>query len=256
MRDALLLNWDNAGSIAVPAFVASATNGGFVAEGDPIPVRQFANTAAILQPYKVASISALSREMIESSNAEALITDALVRSAALAIDAAFFDATAANAARPAGILNGIAATGASNNAELSEAFADDMEDLINSVAQVGGNGPYYIVGRAGRIFMMAIRFATAYTNDKSIRLAISGALAAQIVAVAPKGIAAAIEPDPEIETASAGTLVMDTAPVTPDTTQTTKSLFQTDSIAVKVRWPVSWVVRNPQAVAWLTPTWK
>ena len=87
MSYGLVLNWGGYGSISVPAFVASAANSGFVADGDPIPVRQFVETPQTIIPHKVASISVLTREMMESSNAEQLIGDVLVRSAALAIDA-------------------------------------------------------------------------------------------------------------------------------------------------------------------------
>jgi hypothetical protein len=33
-------------------------------------------------------------------------------------------------------------------------------------------------------------------------------------------------------------------------------LFQTDSIALKMRWPVTWALRDPRGVAWTTPNWK
>jgi hypothetical protein len=69
-----------------------------------------------------------------------------------------------------------------------------------------------------------------------------------------------LSPIADIETARAGELHMsDTplpivsggAPASP-----ARSLFQTDSIAIKMRWPVTWAARDPRAVAWTTPTWK
>jgi hypothetical protein len=77
-----------------------------------------------------------------------------------------------------------------------------------------------------------------------------------IVVIAPKALVAALSSDPDVETVNSATLVMDTAPGTPDTTQATKGMFQTDSVAVKVRWPITWALRNPAAVAWLTPIWR
>jgi len=35
-----------------------------------------------------------------------------------------------------------------------------------------------------------------------------------------------------------------------------RSLYQTESIAIKCRWPVSWALRDSRAVAWTTPGWK
>jgi hypothetical protein len=84
----------------------------------------------------------------------------------------------------------------------------------------------------------------------------SSAAGANLYAIAPMALAAVLSPSPEVEPSNAATLVMDTAPVAPDQTQITKSMFQTDSMAIKVRWPISWALRDPRGFAWLTPTWK
>jgi len=252
LKQCLVLNWDGAGVISAPSFVASASNGGFVAEGNPIPVRQLASAPCQLLPYKLASIAVLTREMAESSNAEALISDALIRSAGLAADAALFDNAAASAARPAGLRNGIAATTASNNADMGEAFAEDFSSLINAVAAVGGNGPYCVVSGPGVAASMAVRFIN---NVGNLTVAASTAVGSDMIMIACPALVAALSPEPEVEAASAATLVMDTTPTAAGTMQE-RGLFQTDSIAVKVRWPVSWALRDPRGVAWLTPSWK
>jgi HK97 family phage major capsid protein len=79
----------------VPAIEATANAAGFVAEGAPIPVRDLATKSSALTPRKIAVITALSREMIESSNAEALVTNALIRSVGLALDGALLDSAPA-----------------------------------------------------------------------------------------------------------------------------------------------------------------
>jgi len=86
----------------------------------------------------------------------------------------------------------------------------------------------------------------------------STAVGNDLVGIAPQGIVAAFSADPDVETADTGTLVMDNAaPGTPGQTGASeRGLFQTDSIALKIRWPVSWMVRDSRAVAYLTPTWK
>ena len=255
MKACFTLAWDGAGIISVPAFVASANFAGFVQEGQPIPVRQFAVGPAQLQPYKLASIAALTREMVESGNAEALISDALVRSTGLALDAVFFGSAASSSAQPAGIRNGIAATTASNNSDLFEAFAEDISSLINSVSAVCGKGPYIIVGSAGRVTTMGMHYVSQ--NNPNVSLVASGAVGTDMVCIAPQAIAAALSADADVETANAATLVMDAAPGAAGTTGAgEKEVWQTDSIAVKVRWPVSWALRASGAVAWLTPAWK
>jgi hypothetical protein len=253
MSGGLVVSWDGYGAISVPTLVASAANGGFVAEGQPIPVRQFATQAALINPYKTASICVLTREMVESSNAEALISDALVKSAGMAIDATFFGSTAATAAAPAGIRNGIAALTPSASTDAFEAFFDDISSVLNSVGPVGGRGPFYIIGNVGRYGTMRQRFVF---EDPNLIVLPTSAVGADLVAIASKAVAAAISIDPDIETVNAAALVMDTAPGPAGTMGPERSVWQTDSVAVKVRWPVSWVLRDPRGVAWTTPVWK
>jgi hypothetical protein len=258
LKQCLVLDWDGAGIISAPGFTASANNAGFVQEGQPIPVRQLSVGPAQLQPYKLASIAALTREMIESGNAEALISDALVRSTGVALDAVFFGSGAATAAQPAGIRNGIAASAASGNADAFGAFFEDMATLLNAVAPVAGKGPVVIVGSLGRIASASARFGSikAEGDDATIIPIASPAAGNDIIVIAPKALVAALSADPDVETASAATLVMDTAPGAAGTMGPEKEMWQTESLAVKVRWPVSWALRNAAAVAWLTPAWK
>lgn len=257
LKQCLTLEWNGAGQISAPAFVAAASNSGFVKEGDPIPVRQLLGSPVTLQPYKLATIAALSREMAESSNAEAVIGDALIRSTGLALDAVFFGSAAAIAnTQPAGIRNGIATSTASNNSDPFAAFFEDMATLYNAVGQVGGKGPFIFVASAGRIASAAGRFSRDQSEALVITVA-SSAVGNDIVMIAPQAIVAALSAEPDVEAANAATLVMDTAPGAAGTTGTgEKEMWQTDSIALKCRWPVSWALRDSRAVAWLTPSWK
>lgn len=252
LKQCLLLNWDGAGQISVPGFVAEFGNAGFVAEGVPIPVRQLAATAALLKPHKLAAIAAISREQTESSNAEAMITDVLVKAAGRMMDEVLFDANPEDAARPKGLRNGIAALTPSNNTEMSEAFVADIGALIGALAPVAGNGPYIIVASPARAALMHIRFIRQAEN---IMVFGSSAVINDVLGIAPQALVAAISPDPQVETSNAATLVMDTAPGAAGT-MTERGLFQTDSIAIKVRWPVTWALRDARGFAWLTPTWK
>ena len=255
MQASLVLDWNGAATITAPGFVTSANNASFVAEGAPIPVRQLSAPPASMTPTKLATIAVLTREMTEGSNAEALIADALVGACGLALDAVFFGAAAAVAnTQPAGIRNGIAAITASSNANLNEAFAEDFVALISATGAVGGKGPYILIANPGRAAAIALSRQTN-PSDNFIVLG-SNAVGNDVIAIAARGIVAALDADPAVETASAGTLVMDTAPGAAGTAGPEKEMFQTDCIALKVRWPVSWALRNSAAVAWLTPTWK
>ena len=253
LKQCLVLDWDGAGLISAPGFSAQAGNSGFVQEGHPIPVNQLPLGPAQLQPYKLATIAALTREMVESSNAEVLISDALVRATGLALDAVFFGSAAATAAAPAGIRNGIATSAASANTDPFAAVFEDVATLINSVSTVGGKGPFLFVAGPGRAASFSMRIDSAASTI--IPMA-SSAVGNDLICIAPKAIAAALSADPDTETTNAGTLVMDTAPGAAGTTGAgEKEMWQTDSVAVKVRWPVTWALRAAGAVAWLTPAW-
>lgn len=252
LAQGLVLSWDGAGTISAPSFTASATAASFVAEGNPIPVRQFADTPALMVPAYLATIAVLTREMIESSNAEQLIGDALLRSMGMALDATLLDANPATAARPAGLRNGIAALTPSASTDGFEGVFEDMATLINGVAVVNSNATYAIIGSPGRIAGMQGRI----TSQLNVKFFGTNAVGNDLVAVAPAALVAALSPNPALETARAASLHMDTAPQPVGSVGPHRSLFQSDSIAIKARWPVSWALRSPAGVAWLTPAWK
>lgn len=256
LRSSTVLAWDNYGIISAPGFVASAANAGFVAEGDPIPVRQLADTAVQLLPYKLASIAVLSEEMMRSSNAETLIGDTLVRSAAAALDVALFDSNAATTARPAGLRNGIAALTASTNTDFWEAYFEDIANALNACAPVGGNGPYTLVGNPGRAVQIQLRAM----GNQPYQILGSSAVGNDMITIAPAAVVCAISPNPEVEATNAGTLHMDSAPsqiVSGGVSASpVRSVFQTASVALKMRWPVSWALRDTRGVSWVTPAWK
>jgi hypothetical protein len=176
-----------------------------------------------------------------------------MRSAAAALDVALFGANAATPAAPAGLRNGIAPLTPSASPDALAAFYEDMATLINAVSSVGGNGPFVFVGSPGRIAGMVMRFALQPGN---ITVLGSTALGGDLMAVAPAALVAALDPEPEIEASTAAELHMSDQPVPVGTAGPARSLYQTDSVALKMRWPMSWSLRDPRAIAWLTPSWK
>jgi hypothetical protein len=253
LKHCTVLNWNGAASISATGFVAEFGNAGWVAEGDPIPVRQLAAGPAIINPHKLGAIAVLTREMMESGNAEALITDALVRAAGRMLDEVLFDANPETAARPKGLRNGISTLTPSANTDPFGGVFEDTATLLNSLAPVAGAGPYILVTNPGRAVTMSLRHPSANSNLIVIG---SSAVINDVLAIAPGALVAALSPEPEIETANAATLHMDTVPLVVGTAGPHRSMFQTDSIAIKVRWPVSWALRDPRGFAWTTPIWK
>lgn len=253
LRRGLVLNFDGAGTISAPGFVADFGNAGFVREGNPIPVRQLAAAAANLLAHKLAALAVLSRELIESSNAEAAISDALTQSAGRMLDEVLFDANAADADRPAGLRNGVAASTPSASGDAYEAVFEDIATLINAVAPVGGNGPYVLVGSPGRAIAINLRIQPT----PNLLVLGSSAVVNDLLAIAPAALVSALSVNPTVESSKATTLHMeDTAPQPIGSAGPAKSMFQTDSVALKLRWPVTWALRDLRGFAWMTPTWK
>jgi hypothetical protein len=197
--------------------------------------------------------------MMMSSNAEQLIGDTLLRAAGAALDVCLFDQTAGTAVRPTGLRNGIAALPASTNADNWSAYFEDCAALTNSVAQVGGAGPFVMVASPGRVVEMGLR-SWGGTSSPFVILPSSNLGADIVISVSTDALVCALAPEPDIELNNATALHMsDTplaivnggAPASP-----AKDMFQTDSIALKMRWPVTWALRDLRGVAWLTPTWK
>jgi hypothetical protein len=254
LLQSLVLAFDGNGLISAPGFVAGAGNAGFVAEGNPIPVKQLLAGAVLLSPFKLAALAVLTRTMIDSSNAEQLVGDTLMRSAALALDAQLFSSNAATAAAPAGLRNGIAALPPSASPDTLEAFYEDCDTLLTAVSAIGGNGPFVLVGAPGRIATMVMRFVLQPGN---VSVLAATSMGNDLMCVAPNAVVAALSPNPTVETATAAELHMEDTSPQPVPASPARSLFQTDSVALKMRWPVSWMLRDPRGVAWTTPTaWK
>ena len=252
LKEGLVLSFNGAGAISAPGFVAAAGAGGFVAEGAPIPVRQLASAAVLLVANKLATIAVLTREMIESSNAEQLVGDAFSRSLGAALDAVLFDSNPASAIRPAGLRSGIATSAPSASTDTFGAAFEDVHTLLDALAPVGGNGPYALIMSPGR----AASIELAFDAPDNCNILGSSLLPNDIIAIAPAAVATAIGTATEIDTGRAATLHMDTVPQPVGSVAPHRSLWQTDSVALKGRFPVSWALRDPRGVAWLTPSWK
>jgi hypothetical protein len=251
-RQGLTLTVDRHGQIAVPHLVADFSNAGFVAEGNPIPVHQLnVSNPDIMQPHKVAAIAVLTREMIESSNAEKMVGDVLVRAAGRMVDEVLFDGNPQAANRPAG-LRQVATLTPSAATNDQAAFLEDIKNLANAVAPVAGNGPLIFVGSPGRALDMKVRLNY---EVKDVTVLGSSAVINDLLCVVPDGIVAAIGSDPLIEVSRAATLHMESAtPLPVGTASPSRSLWQTDSIGLMVRYPLTWTLRDTRAFAWTTPT--
>jgi hypothetical protein len=249
------LNFGGAASIALTS-ISDLPQADWVREGAPIPVVQGVSAAVSLTPFKLATIVALTNEMLRSGNAEAMIREALLNNMGPSLDRNLFSAAAGvPGLRPPGLLFGVATSpaDAGNN---SEAMIKDLETLVDAIAAYGGNGRIAFICSAKH----SVRLVKSAVAEKGFPTFISSALTGAtppLIAVASAAVAVTIDP-PSIDSSGETVLHMDDAPLPINEGGTAatpvRSTWQTDSTGLRFVLPVSWVLRAP-AVSWLTPNW-
>jgi hypothetical protein len=247
---ALRVSFGNAASLTLPTVAPGSAS--FVAEMQPIPVKQFASASVSMLPRKLAAIIQASYEMLASGNAETLLQAALIESAGPGLDAVLFDANAGDSVRPPGLRYGLSsltpATGGGDAAMVSDATA-----LANAVT-VATDDLVYVAARP-----QANALRIRGTREFPYPVLMSSQLASGVVlAIATRALAAALEAplvdasrqaeihraDPAAELVTAGGVVA--SPIA--------SSYQTDTVAIRLRQPVSWALRASGAVAFVSST--
>lgn len=235
--------------------------GGWVSEGQSIPVLPFSFEQATLALLKVAAITVLTKETLEAvdSATEAGIRADIISGLAEAIDTALLDPTNAGSAgeTPAAITNGVTpvdiGTGSLDDVRqgLSRMIEDFEGDLSRAVfigapqlfAMLHSQG-YDTVGLRGGELLGAPAIAANVP---------SAAGRYQLALVDPTGIAYADDPAATQFTASQNAaLQMDSEPTNDATTPTPTNLvscFQSNAVALKGLIYANWSVERTGAVS-------
>jgi hypothetical protein len=276
----LSLSFGRNGRISVPTRSLTPTiAGSFVGEGAPIPVRQGAFTAALLTPKKMAVITTWTREIDEHSvpAIEGLLRDAIKQDTAVSIDAVLLDTNPATTVRPAGLLNGVAGltpttgggfnavvgdlqkiagalmTGTNGNIRKLVWLINPAQKLTLSLTSAPGTGAFPFKEEIGRNQLLTYPVIAAGTVPVGTVIAVD---AADFVSVGGEA--------PRFEISDQATLHMeDTTPLaigTPGTPAVVaapvRSLYQTDSLALRLIMPLNWTLRRTGVVAWMAGvTW-
>jgi Phage capsid family len=253
----LQLQFDGALAIKLP-LIAQGT-AAFVGEQKPIPVVTFPTSAGVtLRPFKLATITTLTREMLDSSNSEAIIRQTLSESVANGLDAALFSTSAGTTDHPPGLLNGVTPSTAATPGNKVDAMLDDLSTIGHAVARVAGAGPIVVVAAPEQAVSIMVRNPKGF--DYSL-LATAALPAGTMVAVAVNALASAFGGVPQIESSSEAEIVMNDVPgevvtVGGMTGAPIASLFQTDRVALKITMLTNWILRAPGAVAYVQgATW-
>jgi hypothetical protein len=245
----------------------------------PIPVRQGAFTATTLTVKKLGVITTFSREMAEHSTPqiEAVLRQAILEDTSVAIDTILLDATAASAIRPAGLRNGVTGATATTGGGLA-ALVGDVKALAGSLI-TSSNGhlrdPVWIMNP---IQVLSIQFQTNANGqfifqDEIAQGRFRGYPLYQSTTV-PSGTVlltrccrlllgnwVTFRPFNASDTA---TLHMDdTTPLAlsatgaPNTVAAPiRSLYQTDSLAIRMTLDMNWAMRRTGVVAFVSSvTW-
>jgi HK97 family phage major capsid protein/HK97 family phage prohead protease len=261
------------GVVSLPArSTATTVAGSFVGQGAPIPVRQGAFTATTLTPKKLAVITTFSREMAEHSTPqiEQVLRQAIVEDTSVAIDTILLDATAASAIRPAGLRNGV--TGGTPTAGGGvAAVTADVKALIGALI-TGTNGqlrkPVWVMNPAQALALSLITntngafvFREEIGNNRFQGYPVvqsSTVTAATVLLIDAADFFTATGDAPNFVASDQATLHMDdTTPLALSTTGAPnvvaapiRSLFQTDSLAIRMTLDMNWSMRRTGTVAY------
>jgi hypothetical protein len=243
-----MLSLDRHQSVQVPSLVASATLASFIAEGQPIPVRQLDTSKSIkLEPRKLATGFVLTREIIQSSNAVALVGLVIRNSLSLSLDAVLFSNAAGTAAAPPGLLAGITPLTAATAGV--DALTADIGNLAGAVAPIGALDLVFVASPAEAVKIL-LNAGPRFTFP----VFASGAIAAKtVICIAPVAVVAVADPNPEIEESRSAMAELNTTPSDPALPSGTplRSMFQIDSSMFRLTLGTDWGLLNPAGAAWV-----
>lgn len=245
-----------------------AATGYWVGQSKSIPVSKADFSDVTLPFLKVAALAVVSKELLRESSpaAEMLVRDALVQASAQRIDQTFFSASAASAGvSPAGILNGVSAISSSgtdadavradikalratfitakNSGGLQFAMNPALADSIGLLANALGQDAFPDISETGG----TLRRTPVVTGDNINP--------AHFIAVKPSDIWKIGDRGVEVSLSTEAAIQMDNAPDgasdTPTANASLVSMFQTESVAIKVVRPMNFQKRRASAVAYI-----
>jgi hypothetical protein len=234
---------------------ATGVSGAWVAEGKAIPVGKSSYAVDLLPPRKVAALTVLTKELLESSDptAELLIRDELVGALTDVIDLSFIDPSNAgvDGVEPAAITNGAPATAATGDAladlrDLIAAFPGDLERAV----LIGSPQSFAALHDPLGLPNLGVRGGEALGIP-----AIPSKKAGDTVALVDPDSIAIGEAEMDLRIARQASIEMVDNPAggaAPDPSPVQLvSLYQTNSVAIMAEKVINWEVARP-AVATLT----
>lgn len=265
------LSFDSAGTAYMPQLTAGGANGSFFAEGAPIRVGRITVSAPTFTSRKMGVIIPFSREAAKRSTPalESVLRRAIVDDTAKVIDTVLLDATAGDTIRPAGLLNGVAATASGYGGGDHVAVKEDFKALLAPF--IAGNAVDNLTVIMNPAQGLSISMMDGPDNNSGWFNAIrervnlvesTHATAGRLVAIRNSDFATALGDIPEFEMSSQATIHMeDSAPEpisatgSPNTVAAPiRSFFQTDSMGLRMVMDISWKMARTGMVSWIDGT--
>jgi hypothetical protein len=250
------LTFGNAGIMAIHQ-LSDLPQAEWIAEGAPMPVTMGLSSLMSMVPYKIGTIVALTNEMMLSGSGEALVRQALTDNIGPRLDRTLFSADpGVPGLRPPGLLFGVTPEPPSNptTGGPNEAMIEDVEALIERLAPYGGNGRIALISSVKQ----SVRLKKFVLGETGYPVFVTNAVTNTLIAVASRALVAAVDA-PAIDVSGEAVFhEEDTAPlpivVGGVMASPIRSAWQTDSVGLRFRLPVSWVLRAP-AVAFVNSQW-
>ena len=230
----------------------------WVGEGAAKPLTNPTYGEVEIKEHKLAAITVYTQELMRRSDpaVDVLVRDDLIEASKTLIDNTFLDAAAASTTRPAGVLNGVAATPSTGTT--AAAYETDLLTLINTfvAANLSLDGAYFLMSetRAAQISLLRDALGNSYFAGMALRgtrtlmgipVITSQAVGNKIILVKTSEILLAQDGGVDVSYSDQATLV-DGA--------TTHHLWQENKFAVRVEKFITWAKRRPIAASFIQYT--
>jgi len=235
--------------IKIPGHLVDANDaGGFVAEGAPVRVRSLRfNSGVTLWPRKLMVITAYTREMVQSSNIEAVARALIAEATGLALDKALLGTQADDTVTPVGILHGATSFTPTAGGGLA-ALNGDVKNLVGGLVSLGaGRAPVFIANpqQAASLKLVASpKFDYPVLQSSSLALG-------TVICVEASSFVSAFDSVPEFTVYEhvAAVHMEDTSPTditggSPSPAVPVKSLWQADTISMRMILHCGWGMRS------------
>jgi HK97 family phage prohead protease len=263
------------GSIKIP--VRSNTPraaGAWVGEGAAKPVKKITLTPITLTPFKMAVITTFTEEMAFYSTPaiEGVLRKAMADDTREALDGFLIDNVAASSVRPAGLLNGVSGLTPSAASTRIDKIVADLNALIAPMEAAGGGGNVVLIMNPAQARAVGMAqtttgdFAFAGTGEAASKFGIKAIItsttvtAGTVIAVDADWFTTAVGDTPRFAVSTEATLhEEDTTPLALGSgTQGSgvlavpmRSLFQTDSVAIRLSLYVTWAMTRTGMVQYV-----